>query len=541
MRPLTSLFLATALLTSAAEAADRYLVATRTTPPETPLRMLRDAGEARTHAVRTFHAVNGFAATLTEAEAAALRQLSDVRYVTKVVERHVAGDGAAPSFAPTPDSAIGQRLPYGIAMIHAPEVWAVTKGAGPINVAIVDTGIDRNHPDLVDNYAGGYNVFTRKNDPTDDHGHGTHVAGTIAARDNDIGVIGVAPEVHIWSVKVLDQFGVGTDENIADGTDWIIAKKHEVGGDWIMSLSLGGDMGSRLEEEAFKRVIAEGIIVVAAAGNEGVPVTQFPAAYDGVIAVGAVNSSTRLAAFSNYGPRMNIVGPGVGVISTAVEGTAPSNVVSLSTGATFVAASVQGSVVGEVKGHYVACGLGYPQDFPAEVKGNIALIKRGEIMFNTKVRNAQLAGATSVIIYNYDDSSYGYWTLFRPTCGDDCDDDTHPWPVVLAISAADGARLLADPSRYIDMGQWVPNYIAFSGTSQATPHVSGTLALLWSLDPGRKPADLRDALLSTATDLGAPGFDATYAAGLVNALAAAQKLAPWRFQPVPVPSGPDIP
>jgi serine protease len=541
MRPLTSLILATALITSSAEAADRYLVATRTTPREAPLHMLRDAGEARTHAVRTFQAVNGFAATLTEAEAAELRQSSDVRYVTKVVERHVSADGGARSFAQKADAAVGQRLPYGIAMIHAPEVWAVTKGAGPINVAIIDTGIDRNHPDLAENYAGGYNVFTRKNDPTDDHGHGTHVAGTIGARDNDIGVIGVAPEVHIWSVKVLDHLGVGTDENIADGTDWVIAKKREVGGDWIMSLSLGGDAGSPLEEEAFRRVIAEGIIVVAAAGNQGLPLVQFPAAYDGVIAVGAVNSSTGLAAFSDYGPRMNIVAPGVGVISTAVEGTAASNVVSLSTGPTFVAASVQGAVVGDVKGHYVACGLGYPQDFPPEVKGNIALIRRGELTFNSKVRNAQLAGATSVIIYNFDDSPYGSWTLFRPYCGNDCDDDTHAWPVVLAISAADGARLLNDPSQFIDMGQWVADYTAFNGTSQATPHVSGTLALLWSLDPGRKASEVRDALLSTATDLGAPGFDPTYANGLVNALAAAKKLTPWRFQPVPEPSGPDIP
>src|SRR4029077_7374522 len=201
---------------------------------------------------------------------------------------------------------------------------------------------------------------------------GTHVAGTVAALDNGIGVVGVAPEVRIWAVKVLDHLGVGTDENIAAGTDWVISKKRQVGGDWIMTLSLGGEMGSPVEEEAFKRVIAEGIVVTAAAGNLGAPVAEFPAAYDGVIAVGAIDSASTLAVFSDFGPRMNIVAPGVGVLSTAVEGTGPVEaVMTLSTGATFVAAPVQGSPTGQLKGRYVLCGLGNTNEFPAEVKGNI--------------------------------------------------------------------------------------------------------------------------------------------------------------------------
>ena len=145
-----------------------------------------------------------------------------------------------------------------------------------------------------------------------------------------------------------------------------------------------------------------------------------------------------------------------------------------------------------------------------------------------------------MIIFNYDGSQYGFWTLFRPYCGNGCDDSTHQWPIVLAVSAADGQRLLSDPSQYVDMGTLDGDYTAYDGTSQATPHVAGTLALVWSLDPGARPSDVKDAVLTTATDLGAPGIDQTYGNGLVNALAAGRKLAPWRFllQPEPPPNDP---
>src|SRR5262249_12565709 len=161
--------------------ADRYLVATRTPSRETPLRMLRDAGDAHEHRVREFRSINAFAATLTESEAAELRKSPEVRSVTPVVPRRISGM-SAPAYAAATATA-RQRMPYGIQMIHAPEMWTVTRGSGPINVAVLDTGITIDHPDLAPNYAGGYNVFTQSNDPIDGHGHGTHVSGTIAAAD----------------------------------------------------------------------------------------------------------------------------------------------------------------------------------------------------------------------------------------------------------------------------------------------------------------------------------------------------------------------
>jgi len=544
MRPLLASLLSTLLITVSVEAADRYLIATRNAPREAPLRVLRDSSEADTHRVRTFRSINAFAATLTESEAAALRQSSEVLSVTKVVPRHISGTatGTATSrFVPRTTATSTQRMPYGVQMIHAPEVWKVTRGAGPINVAIIDTGITMDHPDLAPNYAGGFNVFTLKNDPIDDHGHGTHVAGIVAAADNEVGVVGVAPEVRIWAVKVMDALGVGSDENVATGVDWVVSKKREIGGDWIMSLSLGGGYSSPVEEAAFKRAIEDGILVVAAAGNEAIASVDFPARYAGVMPIGALDSSYHLAWFSNFGPALSVVAPGVGVLSTAMRGITPPPVMTISSGATFIAAPLQGSTPGKISGHFVACGLGYPNEFPAEVKGNIALIQRGNITFNQKVRNAQAAGATSVIIYNYDDfSSFVSWTLYQPYCGNGCDDDTHVWGTVLAISAADGQSLLADPSHYVDMGPWVDDYTAYNGTSQATPHVSGALALLWSLDPGASGIDIRNAMLTTATDLGAPGWDPIYGDGLIDVYAAAKKIAPWRFLPGPDQPEPDI-
>src|SRR5947209_6468574 len=285
MRPLAAV-LAIAVSTAPIEAADRYIVATRSTPREAPLRLLRDSDEFRTHSVRPFRAVNAFAADLAADEVAELKHSADVRYVSPVVERHVSVNGRLPRKADGSAYATSQTIPYGVTMVRAPQLWEMTKGEGPINVAILDTGIDMTHPDLAANFAGGYNTFTHSADPIDDNGHGTHVAGIIGARDNGIGVVGVAPEVRLWPVKVLDRTGFGTDENVIAGLEWVINKKHEVGGDWIMNLSLGSAFPSAIEQEAFSGVIAEGILVAAAAGNMGDASVQYPAGYDGIVAVG---------------------------------------------------------------------------------------------------------------------------------------------------------------------------------------------------------------------------------------------------------------
>ncbi|MDQ6800603.1 MAG: S8 family serine peptidase [Acidobacteriota bacterium] len=521
------------LLATPVIAADRYLVATRKASRNVELRMVRESSEFRAHAIRAFEVVDAFAADLTSDEVAALKRSPEVRFVAPTVERHLLSD-VPPLHVSQNGSAYRatQTLPDGIRLIHATELWQYTKGGGPINVVTFDTGIDTKHPDLAANYAGGYNTFTLTDDPTDDNGHGTHVAGTIAAIDNNFGVVGVAPEARIWSVKVLDRTGFGMDENLVAAAEWVIGKKRAMGGDWIVNCSLGASLNSPIEEEAFKRVIAEGILVVAATGNRGIAEVEFPAGYDGVLAVGAVDSNLSLASFSDHGPRMGVVAPGVRVLSTARAGSIAAAGVTLDNGPTFPAAALVGSSRGEFVAPFVGCGLGNPEDFPASVRGSIALVKRGSITFNQKVRNAEAAGAVAVVIYNYNDTdNLKFWTLLRPDCQniEGCDDPTHPWPVVLGVNAADGARLLADPTRKINMGAWLDDYTIASGTSMAAPHVSGALTLIWSLAPNVNAERLRDVLRSTAVDLGTPGFDELYGYGMIDAFAAAMRIAPAIF------------
>ncbi|KAF5409976.1 MAG: Tk-subtilisin [Candidatus Methanocomedens sp.] len=115
---------------------------------------------------------------------------------------------------------MGQVTPWGIDKVQAPQAHANGITGAGVDVAIIDTGINYNHPDLASNYQSGYDFVNSDNDPIDDTGHGTHVAGTVAAINNDFGVIGVSPEVNLYALKVLDASGSGSYSNIISAIDW---------------------------------------------------------------------------------------------------------------------------------------------------------------------------------------------------------------------------------------------------------------------------------------------------------------------------------
>ncbi|MGZ4779703.1 MAG: S8 family serine peptidase, partial [Thermoanaerobaculia bacterium] len=175
-------------------AATRYIVMTRPSAREACIRLRQTDGRDR--GVREFQQIDGFAATLTASEVAELRRSPYVRFVSPVVERHLL-DAPATSFRPATETSIYQRMqtvPYGIDLVHARDVWTATRGGSAnVNVAILDTGIDVNHPELKMAVRGGFNVIDKNGNIVDDNHHGTHVAGIIAAADNDVGVVGVAP------------------------------------------------------------------------------------------------------------------------------------------------------------------------------------------------------------------------------------------------------------------------------------------------------------------------------------------------------------
>ncbi|MGA1848192.1 MAG: S8 family peptidase [Thermoplasmatota archaeon] len=207
-----------------------------------------------------------------------------------------------------------QKLPWGVDRIDAELVSFTGK---EIKVAVLDTGIDSDHPDL--NVAGGINFIQsgRTVDPSkwdDDNGHGTHVAGTIGALDNDIGVVGVAPGVSLYAVKVLDRRGSGSLTGVINGIKWAADNGMD-----IISMSLSTDYDYQELEDACDYAFNMGVVIVAAAGNDGSSV-DYPAAYSSVIAVSATTSSDSLAYFSNRGNQIELSAPGVNIESTWIDG-----------------------------------------------------------------------------------------------------------------------------------------------------------------------------------------------------------------------------
>ncbi|MBN1520907.1 MAG: S8 family peptidase [Candidatus Aureabacteria bacterium] len=218
-----------------------------------------------------------------------------------------AGTGKPPKEPPQES----QEVPWGVKRIYADKIWDKITGKY-VKVAVLDTGIDTDHPDLIDNlnFGGGTNIIKPARSYDDDNGHGTHVAGIIAAVNNDIGVVGVAPDVSLYGVKVLNRNGSGWLSDIMAGLEWCINNQIDV-----VNMSLGTDYNEPLFQDAVKKVYEEGIVQVAAAGNDGGDV-DYPAAYDEVIAVSAVDSGDDRASWSSYGKEVLLAAPGVSIKST---------------------------------------------------------------------------------------------------------------------------------------------------------------------------------------------------------------------------------
>ena len=272
-------------------------------------------------------ALRGYAATLTASDLAVLRRNPNVLTVRR--DRIV--------------RAAAQTTPTGVRRISA----TVPGSASGVNVAVIDTGIDTSHPDLAASIAGGVNCTSRPS-YQDENGHGTHVAGIIGALNNDAGVRGVAPGAKLWSVKVLDHQGAGTESSVLCGLDFVDARSPGRGGTIKvanLSLTAGGTDDGNCGysngdpiHQAVCRLVGHGVTVVAAAGNDDQDVkTVVPAAFDEVITVSALadsdgegcgvgastwaGSDDTFASFSNYATLAGdlahmIAAPGVDIVST---------------------------------------------------------------------------------------------------------------------------------------------------------------------------------------------------------------------------------
>jgi subtilisin family serine protease len=200
-------------------------------------------------------------------------------------------------------------LQEGLRVAGFPKAWDVTRGSSRVVVAVLDTGVDARQPDLRGAVASGYDFVNSDSDPGDDHGHGTSVAGVIAARaDNRVGGAGVCSRCTVMPIKVLDANGVGNDARIAAGIVW--ATDH---GAKVINLSLGGPGSSQELTNAIAYATGKGIIVVAAAGNAGTTRQYFPAGDPRAISVAATNFTDRRYSWSNFGSWVRVAAPGCNV------------------------------------------------------------------------------------------------------------------------------------------------------------------------------------------------------------------------------------
>lgn len=212
-----------------------------------------------------------------------------------------------------PDSIVhtqAQLTDWGITDVKAPSAWVSGYTGKGVKVAVVDTGIAP-HDDLV--VAGGTSEVSYTTSYADDNGHGTHVGGIIGAENNGIGIVGVAPDADVYAVKALDSQGSGYLSDVIAGIDWAITNKMD-----IVNLSLGTTTDSLAMQQEVDTAYNSGILVVAAAGNDGGAV-NYPAKYSSAIAVSAVDSTNTIATFSSRGPEVEVAAPGVNILSTYIN------------------------------------------------------------------------------------------------------------------------------------------------------------------------------------------------------------------------------
>ncbi len=406
-----------------------------------------------------------------------------------------------------------QTTPYGINSVQAPQVWAGDgSGNGPtgagVTVCVIDSGLMTDHEDFAGiNVIGGFPAGWNN----DSCGHGTHVAGTIAAANNNLGVVGVAPDVSLYIVKVFDgdSCGWSYSSSLIDA-----ANRCASAGAQVINMSLGGGRSSRTELNGFNNLYNQGILSIAAAGNDGSTSKSYPASYDSVVSVAALDSNNLVADFSQKNNAVELAAPGVAVLSSVPWDARNELTVA---GVTYSGSQIEFAALGTADGALANGGRCTATN--AAWSGKVVLCERGDISFYDKVVNVQNSGGTTAVLYNNEPGP------FSGTLGAG-NSSTIP---AISLSQEDGQYLVAN-----QIGQAgtvvsisakpASGYEAWNGTSMATPHVAGVAALIWSSDASLSNVDIRNALTSTALDLGAAGRDNSYGFGLVQSYAAWQAI-----------------
>src|SRR6478736_2515911 len=471
---------------------------------------LKQAG-ANTH--HEFDNLNAIAASMPEGKRDALARNP---VITRVEDDPVRG-------------LLAQSVPYGITMVQAPEAVAAGATGAGIKVGVIDTGVAIAHEDLQTVNIAGEPDFGPDDQRTwyrDVYGHGTHVVGTLAAANNDLGVVGVSPgAISVYMVKVFGDTG-----NWVYSSDLLAAARAaQAHGARIISMSLGGGRSSQTEKTGLADLYNnKGVLLIAAAGNDGTTGVSYPAGYPTVVSVAAIDANKAVADFSQKNSDVELAAPGVAVLSTvSYVDTSTVTAGLTTTSGTHVEFAARGTATATL----VSGGLGDTTN--AAWSGKVVLVDRGTISFYDKVHNVQLSGGLGCIIANNDTAA--------PDAGLDAtlgDGNSSTIPAI-GISYNAGQALLPAVGTTVTLTstlqQPASGYAYFDGTSMATPHVSGVAALIWSKYPGATNVQVRTALTNSAEDLGTAGRDNSYGFGLVRAKAALDALAALN----PAPGGGD--
>lgn len=395
--------------------------------------------------------------------------------------------------------------PYGIDLVQADLVS--DSAAGSRTVCIIDSGYDLGHPDLPTSGVTGIDDAGTGAWYTDENGHGTHVAGTIAALANGEGVVGVLPngQVNLHIVKVFSASGWAYSSSLMAA-----AEQCADYGANVINMSLGGTRANKTEERAFKQLSDAGILSIAAAGNDGNTRHAYPASYDAVVSVAAVDAAEQIAAFSQQTDQVELAGPGVSILSSVPRGTGEKVELSVA-GSGFEASAMEGTARLQATGALANCGIG---DAPcSDAADKVCLIERGVISFAEKVQACEAGGGVGAVVYNNEPGmllgTLGGYNASIPAVG---------------VSDTDGAALMASIGSSTTVGVTDSDWAFFDGTSMAAPHVAGVAALVWSHHTQCSNIDIRNALAASAKDLGAAGRDNAYGHGLVQAKAAVDYL-----------------
>ncbi len=428
---------------------------------------------------------------------------------------------------------LAQATTYGIGSVQANLLSDVD--AANTTVCIIDSGYDINHPDLSANNHSGSNDIGTGNWFVPGGSHGTHVAGTIAAVNNSEGVVGVLPNtnVNIHIIKVFNANGWGYSSDLVDAIQTCANNNASV-----VNMSLGGSGSSNTERNALQAIADGGVLLVAAAGNDGNTAHSYPASYDSVISVAAVDEANAQAEFSQATNQVELSAPGVAVLSSVALGDGQQSYITVGgttygddrvvphnryilVGQSYQNAYIEGSATGALaacsvsgNGNY-SCGNMSGQICIAERFGNESSGNYPEIDPVTACVNA---GASAAIVYS-NSALPGLQNPFLVDTNNEVDIPS------VTVNRSLGQSLLASVGQTLTVEtQLDTDYAYYNGTSMATPHVTGVAALVWSQHPDCSATEIRAALSASAMDIDNAGRDNRTGFGLVQAEAASNYL-----------------